>query len=357
MGGDAELGVAVHVVGANLHFYRQIVRSDDGGMQRAVVVALGACDVVVEFFRDRAPQVVHHAQGRVAVLDVGNQHAQRAHIVDVVERKRLLAHLVVDAVDMLGPSGDVGDHVRPGEPGGERGDRIADIVFPLRASRGEHAGDPAVHHRLHQAKCKILKLPFELPDAEAIGEWRVEIQGFACQRRALRMIVPGSEVTQGLDARREADQHHAHVGHHREQHLAQRLGLGRVTGRDRRGAGHVTQFVQARHSFHQLRNLGAEGRQHRGLPVAIEVRQREQPARRDRAIVQTQALEQRRDGVRVPVRRFAGAEQPLAIGDARPRAGAGDHSVTGPVRCSVDEGEGGFRRVHGGDSSRSWRGL
>ena len=65
---DAELGLAVHLLGADLHFQRAAARPDHRGVQRLVVVALGPRDVVVELLRDRLPQVVHHAQHAVAVL-------------------------------------------------------------------------------------------------------------------------------------------------------------------------------------------------------------------------------------------------------------------------------------------------
>jgi hypothetical protein len=65
--GDAELGVLVHLARADLHFERLALRADHRGVQRAVVVALGLGDVVVELARDRRPQVVHHAERGVAL--------------------------------------------------------------------------------------------------------------------------------------------------------------------------------------------------------------------------------------------------------------------------------------------------
>jgi hypothetical protein len=47
---------------------------------------------------------MHDAQHRVAVLHLVHQHAQGAHVVDLREIQALGAHLVVDAVDVLGPA-------------------------------------------------------------------------------------------------------------------------------------------------------------------------------------------------------------------------------------------------------------
>jgi hypothetical protein len=98
----------VHFVGAYLHFERAAVRPRHRGMQRAVEVAFRTRDVIVELLRDRLPQIVDDAEHGIAVLDLVHQHAHAAHVVDLGEVERLLAHLVVDAVDVLGPAGDLG---------------------------------------------------------------------------------------------------------------------------------------------------------------------------------------------------------------------------------------------------------
>src|SRR5512139_2245634 len=83
--GYAELRVAVHVEGADLHLERAVLGADHRGVQRTVVVALRLRDVVVELARDRLPQVVHQAQYRVAVDFVLHQHAHRADVVKLFE--------------------------------------------------------------------------------------------------------------------------------------------------------------------------------------------------------------------------------------------------------------------------------
>ena len=106
--GDAVLRLAVHLLGADLHFQRPAARPEHRGVQRLVQVALGARDVVVELLRDRLPQVVHHAERGVAVLHLRHDHAQRAHVVHLGEVELLGAHLVPDGIDVLRPPGDLG---------------------------------------------------------------------------------------------------------------------------------------------------------------------------------------------------------------------------------------------------------
>ena len=69
VGGDADVGDAIHVGRADLHLERPTVRPDDGGVQRLVLVLLGVGDVVVEFAGDGPPEGVHHAERRIAVSE------------------------------------------------------------------------------------------------------------------------------------------------------------------------------------------------------------------------------------------------------------------------------------------------
>ena len=65
--GDARLGDAVHLVGADLHLHALAVRADHGGVQRLVHVGLGQRDVVLEAPGHRLPVGVHDAERLVAL--------------------------------------------------------------------------------------------------------------------------------------------------------------------------------------------------------------------------------------------------------------------------------------------------
>ena len=120
--GDAELGVLVHLVRADLDFDGLAFRPDHRGVQRAIVVRLRLRDVVVELPRHRRPQVVHDAERGVAVLHVVDEHAHRAHVVKRFEADALALHLVVDAVDVLRPAADFGRDARARELASQRRD-------------------------------------------------------------------------------------------------------------------------------------------------------------------------------------------------------------------------------------------
>ena len=105
---DAQLGLFVHGVGADLHFQHLALRADHRGVQRAVAVLFRVGDVVVEFFRDVPPQGVDDAQRGVAVAHFRHQHAHRTHVVDLAEFQTLALHFAPDRIDVFGPAADVG---------------------------------------------------------------------------------------------------------------------------------------------------------------------------------------------------------------------------------------------------------
>ena len=61
---DAEFGLLVHVARTNLHLERFVLRADYRGVNRAIFVALGRGDVIVELARNVVPQAMHDAEGR-----------------------------------------------------------------------------------------------------------------------------------------------------------------------------------------------------------------------------------------------------------------------------------------------------
>ena len=103
MGRDAFLGDPVHFLGPDLELHALALGADDRGMERLVEVGLGNADEVLEPARDRGPEGMDEPQDGVAV-DLGvRDDADGAQVVDVLEGDALLQHLLVDAVEMLGP--------------------------------------------------------------------------------------------------------------------------------------------------------------------------------------------------------------------------------------------------------------
>ena len=96
--GDALLGGAVHLFGADLHFERLPVRPDHRSVQRLVEVRARDGDEVFDAPRHRPPGVVDDAQRRIGILHRVGNNAQREQVVDLVNRNLLPLELVVDAV-------------------------------------------------------------------------------------------------------------------------------------------------------------------------------------------------------------------------------------------------------------------
>jgi len=105
--GHAVFGMLVHVERADLDFNRLIARADHGRVQALVMVALGLGDIVVKFARNRLPEVMDDAEYGVTVAHRIDQHAHRAHIVNLGKIDLLLLHLFPDAVDVLGATHQV----------------------------------------------------------------------------------------------------------------------------------------------------------------------------------------------------------------------------------------------------------
>src|SRR6185503_7568785 len=123
VGGDADLADLVHRLGPDLDLEGLAVERDHRRVERLVEVVLGDRDVVVELARDRPPQGVDDAERRVAVADVVDEDPDRVDVVDLGELGGLALHLLVDAVDVLGPALEVGLDARLLQPRRQLGDR------------------------------------------------------------------------------------------------------------------------------------------------------------------------------------------------------------------------------------------
>ena len=113
--GDARLGQAVHLLGADLHLDRDAVGADQVGVDRLVAVRLRDGDVVLELARDRLVERVQRAEREVARRDVLDHHARAEDVVHFREGEVLLDHLAVGGVDVLLAPEDLGADVALGE--------------------------------------------------------------------------------------------------------------------------------------------------------------------------------------------------------------------------------------------------
>ena len=101
------------------------------------------------------------------------------------------------------------------------------VGLPLGALGGQHLGNLLVPLLIQVAEGQVVQLPFDLPDAQPVGQGRVNIQGFLCDTPPFlcRQCVQGQHVMESVG---QLDQNHPDVFRHGHQHLAQALGVQAV---------------------------------------------------------------------------------------------------------------------------------
>src|SRR5690606_28417306 len=89
MGGDTVFGNLVHPQRADLQLDALAGGTDDGGVDRAVVILLRRGDVILEAARNDPPPRVYDAECPVAGRDVADDDAESVDVRQLLERKRL----------------------------------------------------------------------------------------------------------------------------------------------------------------------------------------------------------------------------------------------------------------------------
>ena len=108
--------------------------------------------------------------------------------------------------------------------GPELGDRPLDVRLAALAPRVEELGQLAEALGLEGLEREVLELPLDLPDAEPLGQRRVDLHRLAGDALLLlrRQRVQRAHVVEPVG---ELDEDDADVLRHRQQHLADVLGL------------------------------------------------------------------------------------------------------------------------------------
>ena len=223
--GDAVLGRAVHVAGADLHLERLALGPDHRGVQRLVHPVAGLGDVVLEPARHRLPQRVHHADGRVAVADLLAQDPHADQVVDVVEVAALDDHLLVDRPVVLGPALHDRVDLRRRKGGVDLGPHLGQVGVARRRPIGDQAHDLLVLLRVQDRERQILELPLHRRHTEPMGKRGNDFQRLAGLAGLLlrRQEPHGAHVVQPVG---DLDHQDARVAGHRDDHLADGLALG-----------------------------------------------------------------------------------------------------------------------------------
>lgn len=220
MRANAQLGLFVHRVGADLYFQHLAFRADDRSVQRAVAVLFRVGDVVVELFRDVPPQRVDDAQRGVAIAHFRHQHAHRTHVVDLAELQTLALHFAPDRIDVFGPAADVGIDAGGLQFGLQLIHHITDEPLAIKAPLVQQLGDLLVLFRLQVTEGQVLQFPFDMTDAKTVSQRRIDVEDFPGDPVAL-FVIGGFHRTDRAGALGQFDQRNANVVDHGHEHLAQ----------------------------------------------------------------------------------------------------------------------------------------
>ena len=224
MTGDAVVRHLGHVLGADLHFDRRAVGTEQGGVQGLVAIGLGDGDVVLEAARNRFVEAVRHAQCPVARIFVVHHDPQAEHVHDLAERLALAFHLVVDRVQVLLAATHLGRHALRLESGLQRLAGFLDQRPPPPSGLRHRSFDAVGAQGMQRRKTQILKLRADAGHAQPIGDRRVVVKGFPgdAPPPIHRQRPDGAHVVQAVG---DLDQHHPDVPGHRQHHLLHVRGL------------------------------------------------------------------------------------------------------------------------------------
>ena len=225
MGGNAVLGLLMHLVGSNLNLERTSRRADDRRVERLVVIDLRHGDIVFKATRHGVPQRMHRTERGVAIAHRMGNNAQRHQVVDLGKLLALALHLLVDGPIVLGTAVDLETlQANAVELIGERLDGLGQIALANLARLSHHARDALVGVGLQVEEGQVLELPLNRAHAQAVSQGRIHVHGLASLKQAavLTQGCKGAHVVQTVGKLNDND---ADVLRHGEEHLAQRKGL------------------------------------------------------------------------------------------------------------------------------------
>ena len=138
---------------------------------------------------ERLVQAVHGAQYAIAGIDLVDDDAEGVDVHDLVERLTLAAHLLVDAVEVLLAADHLAFHAFAGEAVDQRLLDLDDLAA-VAAGLLHRLADALGAHRVHGLETEVLELHAHGVHAQAVGDGRVDFQGFLGDAPALRRTAP-----------------------------------------------------------------------------------------------------------------------------------------------------------------------
>mmetsp|Transcript_22065 Transcript_22065/g.56341 ORF Transcript_22065/g.56341 Transcript_22065/m.56341 type:complete len:553 (-) Transcript_22065:541-2199(-) len=284
MCGGPVLGDQMHRLRPNLHL-EGLCAHQHRRVQRAVPVGLRRGDIVFERARQRSPAGVHLAEDVIAegillvrgvlpslrpatlprvrrLLRLRAEHdAERDEVMYPLNAALVPLHLLEGRIDGLGTTADVDGAQPPLQPRVaqqhilDRRLRILKNLLVFDETRGDLLRQPVVFLGKEVLEREIGQLRLILPHAEAVGEWREDLESLARDRRPLlhRHVLQRAHVVHAVGELHDDD---APVVRHRDEHGAHILHLFHLFGSGVVKRPQVLAVNRRAHHLRQLAHLG-----------------------------------------------------------------------------------------------------
>ena len=122
---------------------------------------------------------MHDAEHAVAVAHGVYEDPDRGQVVDLSEVFLVAGHLLPHGEDVLGPARDVGGDSDLLELAGEDVTQVGHQLLALVTLARDPLRHILVRVGLEVAEREVLELPLDLPDAEPVRQWRVDVERLA----------------------------------------------------------------------------------------------------------------------------------------------------------------------------------
>jgi hypothetical protein len=107
-----------------------------------------------------------------------HQNPKAKHIENLANAEALSAHLVPDAVNVLGAAANLSAYSGALAFFAQPLNNLSDVTFAIRVPLIEPVVYALIGVWLQVSKSEIFELLFELPDAQSVREWRENLEGF-----------------------------------------------------------------------------------------------------------------------------------------------------------------------------------
>ena len=253
--GQAIFGLGMHRAAPELDFDARVFRVHDARVQRAIAVALGGGEVILEPARHHRPAAVDDTQRPVAFLLGADDDAERHDVGELLEADVALGHLAPDRIGMLlAPRHlrlDPGAAQQQFQPRRNLGDTVVAQPLGTGLELLQPLGDRLIGFGFELAEGERLHLLHELVHADPLGERRVDVHRLARDPATLVGVLDVPQRAHVVQPVGQLDQQHTDVVGHRQQELAQVLRRALVVGLG-------LDLRQLGDTVHQPRDRGAE---------------------------------------------------------------------------------------------------